>query len=171
LEVSPDRLALVLSYDASGFDLIAGQSGGTSTMTVIAVGGILAAIALPAYQDYIARAQVAESIAMAGAAKIAVAEHYFSTEELPESLAEIGVDGELRYGELTWEDGLLLIRFSDSEPTTARLRGQIVAIGLKSDGSWLCGYAQDRSESAVPVGNAPAQMTTLPEKMLPSSCR
>ena len=43
-------------------------------MIVVAIIGILAAIALPAYQDYTIRAKVTEGVAMSAAAKLAVAE-------------------------------------------------------------------------------------------------
>ena len=52
-------------------------------MIVIAIIGILAAIAIPAYQDYIVRSKVSEGLNMAGAAKLAVAETYDSTGVLP----------------------------------------------------------------------------------------
>jgi len=45
-------------------------------MIVIAIIGILAAIAIPAYQDYTVRSKVSEGLNMAGAAKLAVAETY-----------------------------------------------------------------------------------------------
>ena len=45
-------------------------------MIVVAIIGILAAIAIPAYQDYTIRSQVTEGLAMAGAAKAAVAETF-----------------------------------------------------------------------------------------------
>ena len=43
-------------------------------MIVVAIIGILAAIALPAYQDYTARARISEVLAMGAPAKLAVAE-------------------------------------------------------------------------------------------------
>jgi type IV pilus assembly protein PilA len=48
-------------------------------MIVIAIIGILAAIALPAYQDYTVRSKISEGLNMVGAAKLAVAETYDST--------------------------------------------------------------------------------------------
>ena len=47
-------------------------------MIVIAILGILMAIAIPAYQDYTVRARVSEGMNLAGAAKLAVAETYSS---------------------------------------------------------------------------------------------
>jgi len=44
-------------------------------MIVVAIIGILAAVALPAYQDYTTRAKVTEGVSLAGGAKLAVAEN------------------------------------------------------------------------------------------------
>jgi type IV pilus assembly protein PilA len=44
-------------------------------MIVVAIIGILAAVAIPAYQDYIARSQVSEAVSLASAGKIGVAEY------------------------------------------------------------------------------------------------
>ena len=52
-------------------------------MIVIAIIGILAAIAIPAYQDYIIRSKVSEGLNMAGAAKLAVSETYDSLGRYP----------------------------------------------------------------------------------------
>lgn len=54
-------------------------------MIVIAIIGILAAIALPAYQDYIARSQVTEALSLASGQKAAVAEYYSSKNTCPKN--------------------------------------------------------------------------------------
>ncbi|EPH7454669.1 pilin, partial [Neisseria gonorrhoeae] len=60
-------------------------------MIVIAIVGILAAVALPAYQDYTARAQVSEAILLAEGQKSAVTEYYLNHGEWPKNNASAGV--------------------------------------------------------------------------------
>ncbi|HFA5443561.1 TPA: pilin, partial [Neisseria gonorrhoeae] len=60
-------------------------------MIVIAIVGILAAVALPAYQDYTARAQVSEAILLAEGQKSAVTEYYLNNGEWPENNGDAGV--------------------------------------------------------------------------------
>ncbi|HFA5139418.1 TPA: pilin, partial [Neisseria gonorrhoeae] len=60
-------------------------------MIVIAIVGILAAVALPAYQDYTARAQVSEAILLAEGQKSAVAGYYLNHGEWPKNNASAGV--------------------------------------------------------------------------------
>ena len=60
-------------------------------MIVVAIIGILAAIAIPAYQDYTKRTHVSEGMSLAGAAKTAVAEYYASEGAWPASNADAGL--------------------------------------------------------------------------------
>ena len=59
-------------------------------MIVVAIIGILAAIAIPAYQDYIMRSKVTELVNAAGVCKTSIAEFYQTKGALPTNLAEAG---------------------------------------------------------------------------------
>ena len=60
-------------------------------MIVVAIVGILAVVAIPAYQDYATRAKVSEAISMASQVKASVSEAYISNVSLPASNAEAGL--------------------------------------------------------------------------------
>ena len=60
-------------------------------MIVVAIIGILAAVAIPQYQNYVARAQVAEGLALASGAKTAIAEYRSTTGEWPADNAAAGL--------------------------------------------------------------------------------
>ena len=68
----------------SGFTLI-------ELMIVVAIIGILAAIAIPAYQDYVARSQMSEALMLMGGAKTAIAENYMQTGAIPDSNDKAGL--------------------------------------------------------------------------------
>ncbi|MHC8605410.1 pilin [Arenicellales bacterium IMCC58067] len=70
--------------DQAGFTLI-------ELMIVVAIIGILAAIAIPQYQSYVARSQVSEAMQLAGSAKTAIAEYYQAEAAWPTSNAKAGV--------------------------------------------------------------------------------
>lgn len=70
--------------ESSGFTLI-------ELMIVVAIVGILAAVALPAYQDYGVRAKVSEAMSLAASAKTAVSESYAASGALPADNAEAGM--------------------------------------------------------------------------------
>lgn len=77
--------------------------GGTSNVAVIfififvfvAVIGILAAIAIPAYQDYVTRARMAEAVSVGNSASAKVADYYYQNQRAPGSLAEAGFVAQL----------------------------------------------------------------------------
>ncbi len=60
-------------------------------MIVIAIIGILAAVAIPAYSDYTIRAKVSEAIGFAAAAKTSVSEYYTSEGTMPADATKAGV--------------------------------------------------------------------------------
>ncbi len=60
-------------------------------MIVVAIIGILAAIAIPAYQDYTIRSQISEGLSLADGSKTAVAEYYNNYGSLPNSNSSAGL--------------------------------------------------------------------------------
>ncbi|MGH8416693.1 MAG: pilin [Pseudomonas sp.] len=62
-------------------------------MIVVAIVGILAAVALPAYQDYTIRAQATELMALTDGAKVAVTEYYQTNGKLPATADDAGYGG------------------------------------------------------------------------------
>jgi type IV pilus assembly protein PilA len=62
-------------------------------MIVVAIVGILAAVALPAYQDYVTRAKVAEAMVLSSGAKGAITEYFNTNARFPGSNASAGLAG------------------------------------------------------------------------------
>ena len=71
--------------------MIQAQRGFTliELMIVVAIIGILAAVAIPAYQDYIARAQVSEAVSLMGSAKTPLAEYFADKGLWPNALSDV----------------------------------------------------------------------------------
>ena len=61
-------------------------------MIVVAIIGILAAIAIPAYQDYTIRAKMSEIVVLGSAAKTNIAEYYLSTGSMPADTNDAGIN-------------------------------------------------------------------------------
>ncbi len=60
-------------------------------MIVIAIVGILAAVALPAYQDYTIRAKISEPLALMGEAKTSIAEYFIANGVMPANATVAGI--------------------------------------------------------------------------------
>lgn len=80
------KLQTIKAKAQKGFTLI-------ELMITVAIVGILAAVALPAYQDYTIRAQVTEGISLASGAKSAVSEYHSNKGTLPDDDEEAGFGG------------------------------------------------------------------------------
>ncbi|EMT3155890.1 pilin, partial [Neisseria gonorrhoeae] len=115
-------------------------------MIVIAIVGILAAVALPAYQDYTARAQVSEAILLAEGQKSAVAEYYLNNGKWPENNDKAGVasPSEIKgkYVEKVEVAKGVVTATMKSDGVNKEIKGKKLSLWAKrQDGSvkWFCG--------------------------------
>jgi type IV pilus assembly protein PilA len=147
-------------------------------MIVVAIIGILAAIAIPAYQDYLIRSQVSEGLTMASAAKAGVSEYYANKGVWPadNSAAGLGAAADIQgkyVSSIAINGGGILVTYGH-EANATHLVGETVGLqpGASPNGDviWKCALANDPSGwSASTVGSAVA--TSVEGKYLPSSCR
>nr|AAC38437.1 pilus subunit [Neisseria gonorrhoeae] len=146
-------------------------------MIVIAIVGILAAVALPAYQDYTARAQVSEAILLAEGQKSAVTGYYLNNGKWPADNGAAGVaspatDIKGKYvKEVKVENGVVTAQMA-STGVNNEIKGKKLSLWAKrQDGSvkWFCGQpvtrTGDNDDTVADANNA------IDTKHLPSTCR
>ncbi|ENW2975026.1 pilin, partial [Neisseria gonorrhoeae] len=129
-------------------------------MIVIAIVGILAAVALPAYQDYTARAQVSEAILLAEGQKSAVTEYYLNHGEWPKDNASAGVASASKIigkyvKEVKVENGVVTAQMA-STGVNKEIQGKRLSLWAKrQDGSvkWFCGQPVKRDDVAADNDN------------------
>jgi len=150
-------------------------------MIVIAIIGILAAIAIPQYQDYVTRSKVTEGLNLAAAAKTAVAETFQAKGSMPVGTnisyglpTDVSIAGtyvqqiDVAGGTAQGTGGVITITYG---PADAHLSGKLLTlVPYTSAGgiSWECGYGTI-TVNGVAVG--PSGNTTVPQKYLPQNCR
>jgi len=167
----------MLKQVQKGFTLI-------ELMIVVAIIGILAAIAIPAYSDYTTRAQVTEGLNMAGAAKAAVSETFSSGGEWPANndAAGLGVATDIKgkyVDSVTVADNQITILFRNTAPVSTDLRGEtlILTAGTSANGDivWQCGSKQIDAAAGITAGTADFEGTgaggTSDQKFRPAECR
>jgi type IV pilus assembly protein PilA len=143
-------------------------------MIVVAIIGILAAIAIPAYQNYTVRAQVTEGLNLADGWKTAVAEYYAQNGTMP-TLANLQAAGLTastgKYvTSVTSTLGAITVTYGNQANTTA-IGGKTLSLNAytntNNDIIWVCGLA------AVPAGATLAGTlvtSTVPAQYLPTTC-
>ncbi|HEZ3542506.1 TPA: pilin [Neisseria meningitidis] len=149
-------------------------------MIVIAIVGILAAVALPAYQDYTARAQVSEAILLAEGQKSAVTEYYLNHGKWPGGNSDAGVasspsDIKGKYVQsVEVKNGVVTATMASSNVNN-EIKGKKLSLWAKrQNGSvkWFCGQPVTRANTATDDGvTADAAAKKIDTKHLPSTCR
>ena len=131
-------------------------------MIVVAIIGILAAVALPAYQDYTKRARVSEGLSLASGAKTALAEYVASNNQWPTTNTEAGLaDPEKITG-----NSVESVTVAKSGDGNGQIKvkyngkvggGEILVVGTTTDGGvkWTCNSSAN----------------TVNAKYRPSECR
>ena len=127
-------------------------------MIVVAIIGILAAIAIPAYQNYTKRSHVSEGLSLAGGAKAAVTEYYSSKNVYPTDNAAAGLaaDTDIKGNavqSVKVESGKITVAYNTKIDDTA---GKTLILSPKTAGgsiTWTC------------------KAGTIDPKLIPSNCR
>jgi type IV pilus assembly protein PilA len=159
-------------------------------MIVVAIIGILAAIAIPAYQDYTVRSKVTEGLNLAASAKVAVADGYQSNDMTGVKAAATGWNGASNFSPTKYVSninigsttGLITITYQN----VAQIAGdtlqmqpeinvngtyKVLATGMTGSIDWACGS----TSSLTATGTTPAMVAppagTVPAKYAPTQCK
>lgn len=142
--------------NAKGFTLI-------ELMIVVAIVGILTAVAVPVYQEFTIRSQVSEGLSLAAGAKVAMAEYYDQLGNFPTANASLGLPaaGSIDGSYVSSVDagsagGVGVIQVTYGNNVNQQISGNVLEVSaITSTGSiqWVC------------------RASTLAIKYLPSNCR
>ena len=160
-------------------------------MIVVAIIGILAAIAIPAYQDYTIRTQVSEGLTLASDIKAGVAEYAAQVGAWPTTLAEAGLGSVAaaanksgRYVSGIDIDTAGTIQITYGKDANSRIQGSMLAlqplVNDNGDIVWRCGLSDaptdthpesDGGAGMAGANTSVAGTTNLSDKHMPASCR
>jgi len=138
-------------------------------MIVVAIIGILAAVALPAYQDYTARSQVSEALSLGAGPQAAITEFWTDRGRLPTNNTSAGLSlpasiaGKYVTTVTVDETGVVVAKLKATGVAKGIENGELALSPVTSAGSvkWVC-----RNK------NTPLSTTdALKDKFVPSSCR
>jgi type IV pilus assembly protein PilA len=134
-------------------------------MIVVAIIGILAAIAIPAYQDYTTRAKVSEVMVIASAAKTSVSEYFLSTNSMPASTSQAGINTSAAQSAYLAASGITFATNGTGATLTYTLESDNIAIG-GSDKTIVFEGSGDSNGVQWTCNTG-----TLDAKYLPANCR
>ncbi|MDH4191758.1 MAG: pilin [Betaproteobacteria bacterium] len=134
-------------------------------MIVVAIIGILAAVAIPAYQDYIARSQVSEAVSLLGSGKTPFAEYYADKGSWPTTTSDVMGNTTGKY-----TGSIALIASATGAPGGVTLEATMKTSGVNSN------ITGSKAWLATADGGKNWTCTTgatngLSSKFLPGACR
>lgn len=142
-----------MKTNQQGFTLI-------ELMIVVAIIGILAAVAIPAYQDYTVRAKVTDGLNLASAAKTSVSEHYQTAGSMPADNAAAGIAAATDISSpnvtsVTVANGLVTIAYNISQMGTS-VNLELSPVTSAGAITWVC---------------QPSTTNGVASNFLPQTCR
>ena len=154
-------------------------------MIVVAIIGILAAIAIPAYQNYTIRSQVTEGLTLAGGWKASIAEYYAQQGAFPTCASTTGGAGCVAAAGATSGKyvtsvtvgpaaGQIVITYGNQANAKLATAGANVldispGLSANNDVVWICGKAPVPTAPALATA-PPADGSNVPAQYLPTSC-
>ncbi|MBQ9578728.1 MAG: pilin [Ottowia sp.] len=147
----------------TGFTLI-------ELMIVVAIIGILAAIALPAYQDYVARTQMSEALVLASGQKTAVTEYWTSKGQPPANNTEAGAAAPSQI-KGKYVESVTIVPSSGAAQIRAKMAPTGVAKGIQGRALVLTGSFPTQSSDQGGVAVSWDCSSNASPRYLPAACR
>lgn len=155
-------------------------------MIVVAIIGILAAVAIPAYQDYTIRSQVSEGLSLAKEVQTAIGEFRADRGALPTTHDQAGLPASTAlsgsYVTAVAHDGNGGVTVRYGNKANAAITGGAITLGAATPGgtatsssplTWVCGNSTLPTSPATMayVGTAAGVTAPIENKYMPSACR
>ena len=143
-------------------------------MIVVAIIGILAAIAIPAYQDYTVRSQVTEGMNLASAVETGAAEYFANTGSFPTTLSAAGISSSPsgKYVSAIGLNGAITVTYGNqvNAAVAGNTLGLTPYLSPNNDVVWVCGNHTAPAGVTIATG-VTAATTNVLDKYLPQTCR